>query len=89
MSGIVDITASGNNVHINYQEPANQIAVTELVVEDVQINTTLSKRVIGSENRVSGTYSIYLRSMRQRSSSSSLALALIALIGMWHQTTLM
>lgn len=42
ISGIVDVTASGNNVRINVQEPAHQTDVTELVVEDVQINSTLS-----------------------------------------------
>lgn len=55
----MDVTAAAINVHINYQEPANQIAVTELVVEDVQINSTLSTRAIGSKSRTSGTYGIY------------------------------
>ena len=59
ISGIVDMTASANNVNVNSQEPANQTDVTELVVENVQINSTLSKRLAGSLQNVSGTYGIY------------------------------
>jgi pimeloyl-ACP methyl ester carboxylesterase len=59
ISGIVDVTASGNNVQISLQEPANQTDVTELVVGDVQINSTLSDQVVGGENRISESYGIY------------------------------
>lgn len=59
ISGTIDVTASGNNFHIKYQEPANQIAVTELLVETFQINSTIDQQLVGSQNLVSGTYSIY------------------------------
>jgi hypothetical protein len=59
ISGIVDITASANNFHINGQQPANQNALTEFLVEGVQINSTLSKQYLGGRNNVSGTYGIY------------------------------
>jgi hypothetical protein len=36
ISGMVDVMASANIVHINCQEPADQIAVTELLVENFQ-----------------------------------------------------
>lgn len=59
ISGTVDVTASAKNIRVNSQEPANQTVVTELIVENLQINSTLSKRLVGSENLVSGTYGIY------------------------------
>jgi pimeloyl-ACP methyl ester carboxylesterase len=59
ISGTVDVTASANNVHLNTQEPANQSALTEFLVEGVQINSTIHKRLVGGPNNVSGTYGIY------------------------------
>lgn len=59
ISGIVDVAAPCKNGHIDYQEPANPIAVAKLIVEDVQINSTLSERVISGEATVSGTSGIY------------------------------
>lgn len=60
ISGTIDVTASAKNLQINYQEPANSTEVTELLVETFQINSTVSKRLVGSEkNHVSGTYGIY------------------------------
>jgi hypothetical protein len=57
--GPMDVTASATNVRINSQEPANQISVTEFLVEAVQINSTLAKQLVGGQNNVSGTYGIY------------------------------
>ncbi|KAL9114738.1 MAG: hypothetical protein Q9227_001417 [Pyrenula ochraceoflavens] len=59
ISGMVDVRASANNTRIKLEEPANQTAVTELVVEALQINSTIGTRLIGSQNHVSGTYEIY------------------------------
>ena len=59
ISGTVDVTASANNFHINLEQPANQTMVTELVVEALQVNSTVSQRLVGSQNYVNGTYGIY------------------------------
>lgn len=59
VSGIVDVTASANNVQIKLQDPVNQIAVTEILVESFQINSTLGQQVIGGQNPVNGTFGIY------------------------------
>ncbi|KAJ9602696.1 hypothetical protein H2200_012890 [Cladophialophora chaetospira] len=59
ISGFVDITASANNFLLNTEIPANQSAVTQLVTELMQVNSTKSKSLNGGPNHVSGTYSIY------------------------------
>lgn len=58
-SGTIDVAAAANNVQINYREPANQSAVTELLVEIVQVNSTTGKQLAGGKNPVSGTFGIY------------------------------
>ncbi|KAE9382120.1 catalytic protein [Stipitochalara longipes BDJ] len=57
--GTVDVTASANNIRVNSQEPANQIVLTEFLVEAVQVNSTLAKQIVVGQNNVSGTYGIY------------------------------
>ncbi|KAF2670622.1 alpha/beta-hydrolase [Microthyrium microscopicum] len=59
ISGLVDVTASGTNLHINGGVPTNQTAVTELFVESVQIDSTVRQRLVGNQTHVSGTYGIY------------------------------
>ena len=59
ISGIVEVTASANNVHINMPEPANQTVITELLVETFQLNSTLGKQLITGKNLIHGTYGIY------------------------------
>lgn len=55
----MDITASAQNLQINSQEPTNQTAVTELIVETFQINSTIAQQLVRGQNLVSGTYGIY------------------------------
>ena len=59
ISGTVDVTASANNLQINMEQPANQSVVTELLLETLQLNSTVGKRLVGNQNNVSGTYGIY------------------------------
>jgi hypothetical protein len=59
ISGTVDVTASANNIQFNLPEFANQSALTEFLVEGVQINSTIAKKVVGGVNKVSGTFGIY------------------------------
>ena len=59
ISGVVDVTASANNVHINSQEPADQVAVTELILELLSGNSTVAEKLVGRKNPVTGTYGIY------------------------------
>jgi pimeloyl-ACP methyl ester carboxylesterase len=59
LSGTVDVTASGTNALITGPAPANQSALTDFLVEGVQINSTIAKQYIGGANNVSGTFSIY------------------------------
>jgi pimeloyl-ACP methyl ester carboxylesterase len=58
ISGIVDVTASATNIHINYEGPANNIEVTEFMVQAVEIDSTLVKRLVGAPTNVSGTFGI-------------------------------
>lgn len=59
VSGTIDVTASAVNILINFEGFANSSEVTEFVVEALQANTTLAKRLIGGQNKVNGTYGIY------------------------------
>lgn len=59
ISGIVDVTASATNLQIKYAEPANQTALTELILESFQVNSTLDAQLLGSQTTISGTYGIY------------------------------
>ncbi|KAF4632044.1 hypothetical protein G7Y89_g6085 [Cudoniella acicularis] len=58
IQGLIPITASAQNYHLNYQGPANQTVATETVVEFLQVNTTLPLQVIGARTTVSGTWNI-------------------------------
>lgn len=59
ISGTVEVKASAENTHINTPEPANQTAVTELLLENFQIDTTLAQRLTGNKTQVSGNFNIY------------------------------
>jgi hypothetical protein len=58
ISGMVDVAAAATNIHINYNEPANHIEVTEFLVQALEIGSTLSKQLVGGPNNVSGTFGI-------------------------------
>ena len=59
VSGFVDVTASAINQQLMIQAPANQSVVTNLILENTQIDSPLPKQVIGDNVTVSGTYAIY------------------------------
>ncbi|KAK5129048.1 hypothetical protein LTR85_000381 [Meristemomyces frigidus] len=59
ISGMIDVTVSATNILMKSQEPANDIAVTELLVETFQINSTVSEKLVGGPNSVNGTFGIY------------------------------
>lgn len=50
---------TSQNLKINLDEPEDQLAATELIVELLQVNSDLATRVIGGPNPVTGTYTIY------------------------------
>jgi hypothetical protein len=55
----MDVTASATNLQIKYAEPANQTALTELILESFQINSTLDAQLLGGQTTINGTYGIY------------------------------
>lgn len=59
ISGTVDVKASAMNLHLKAELPANSSAVTELVLEIFQINSTAAEQYGGPPIEVSGTYGIY------------------------------
>lgn len=59
ISGKINLTVTSQNFKINYAEPSNQFAVTEFIVELLQVNSTLAQRVIGNSRPITGTYGIY------------------------------
>jgi hypothetical protein len=59
ISGTVDVRASANNVHIKMQEPANQAEITGFLLENVETDSTLVKRVVSSPNNVTKIFGIY------------------------------
>lgn len=59
VSGNINLTVTAQNFQINYSQPSNQLAATELIVEFLQVNSTLIQRVVGDPRPITGTYSIY------------------------------
>ena len=59
ISGHLQVTVTSNNVKINLQEPVDQLAATELVVELLQVNSTLGQRVIGGPAPLTDSFSIF------------------------------
>jgi pimeloyl-ACP methyl ester carboxylesterase len=73
IEGMVNVTASANNIKFNLEEPENNLQVTELLVEAFQVNSTLDERIVAGHNVVSGTYSIYSQLCYPRTSAPSTA----------------
>ncbi|KAK5064803.1 hypothetical protein LTR84_000637 [Exophiala bonariae] len=61
LEGLVDITASAENVRLNLTEPANQMELTNFLVEGVATNSTIRKQIVAGKATVSGTWSIHSR----------------------------
>lgn len=59
ITGNIKLTVTAQNFHINYNQPSNQLAATELIVELLQVNSTLIQRVVSGPGPITGTYSIY------------------------------
>lgn len=60
VSGKIDVTASADQIMVNSQwQPTNQSMVTNLLVEVMQVNSTIGKQLVVGNNNVSGTYGIY------------------------------
>lgn len=59
IQGSIPVTASAMNLKLNYQEPANQSVVTETILENLQLNSTLAQMVVAGRQNISGTYDIY------------------------------
>ncbi|RDW59810.1 hypothetical protein BP6252_12897 [Coleophoma cylindrospora] len=58
IEGDIPVTASAQNFRLNYTEPANQLGVTNTILEFLQTNATLPETVLGAAVNISGTYSI-------------------------------
>jgi len=58
VQGNIPVTASALNTQLNYPNPSNQSVVTETIIEFLQVDTTLSSRVLGAKHNVSGIYHI-------------------------------
>jgi hypothetical protein len=59
ISGTIDVNASAMNLRLKAKLPANSSAVTELVLEIFQINSTAAEQHGGPPTQVSGTFGIY------------------------------
>ncbi|KAI1629492.1 Alpha/Beta hydrolase protein [Exophiala viscosa] len=59
ISGMVDVTASANNIQIKLPDPTNQTEVSERIAEFLQVNSTLGQQALGGPNPVNGTFGIY------------------------------
>jgi pimeloyl-ACP methyl ester carboxylesterase len=58
ISGTVAVQASALNTHLNVLSPGDQYESTEVFTEYFQVNSSLAGSVLGSTNKVSGTYNI-------------------------------
>src|SRR3954447_15648864 len=56
--GTIPVKASAHNTRLNYDGPANQTALTETVVEFLQVDSTLESQISQGKKQVSGTYNI-------------------------------
>lgn len=59
IGGYLEISASANNFAINFPEPANKSALTDLLVRSSQYNSTVAEEVISGKSVVTGTWNIY------------------------------
>lgn len=55
----IKVTVTSTNLKINYSEPQTQMAITELTVEMLQVNSDQMKRLVGGPNLVTGNYRIH------------------------------
>ena len=58
-TGMIRVTVTSKNVKIDYHGPPDQLAVTQFNVEMLQANSDLTRRLVGSPNPITGSYSIY------------------------------
>jgi pimeloyl-ACP methyl ester carboxylesterase len=58
VQGMVEVNTPSTNVELNYKGPPSQLNLTELVVENLQINSRLSGSVVGPKIQINGTYKI-------------------------------
>ncbi|RDW63702.1 hypothetical protein BP6252_11247 [Coleophoma cylindrospora] len=58
IQGDVLVKAAAMNIHLNYTEPADQIVVTNTILEYYAVNSTLVQQVEGGKQNVSGTWKI-------------------------------
>ncbi|KAL8707005.1 MAG: hypothetical protein Q9201_000053 [Fulgogasparrea decipioides] len=59
ITGNIKVTATSTNFKINYNQPRDQLAVTDFSVEMLQANSDLMKRLVDGPNPVTGSWSIY------------------------------
>ena len=59
IAGNIKLTVTSQNLQLNYSESSSQLAVTELIVELLQANSTFAQRVVTGPRSVTGTYNIY------------------------------
>lgn len=59
IAGNIKLTITSPNLQLNYSESSSQLAVTELIVELLQVNSTFAQRVVTGPRSVTGTYKIY------------------------------
>lgn len=59
ITGNIMVTVTSPNLQIKYSQPTDQLAATEFIVEMLQANSDLARRVVGGPKPVFGTYSIY------------------------------
>lgn len=59
ITGFIGLTVTTQNLQLNYSESSSQPAVTELIVELLQVNSTLAQRVVTGPRSITGTYKIY------------------------------
>lgn len=59
ISGNIKVTVTTQNLQLNYSESSSQLAVTSLIVELLQVNSTLAQRMVIGPRSITGTYNIY------------------------------
>ena len=59
IAGNIKLTVTTQNLQLNYSESSSQLAVTELIVELLQVNSTFAQRVATGPRSITGTYNIY------------------------------
>lgn len=59
ITGLIKVTVTTQNFKINYNQPKDQLAATEFILEYLEPNSTLVERLVGGPRLITGTYSIY------------------------------